>query len=321
MSGIAVGYFNGINYNLPNGPADYTGIGRLGVQLGHMPAIVHGYWSWKLPDGSYRPFPMDFVEYAAKLNIMPMVNWEPAQCDANNQVQGSTLDVQPAFTLATIVLGTYDDYIRTSAITIKASPYTVYIRLMHEFNGNWYPWGYGVNGNTSAAQFVAAFQHVVQIFRQENVTNVQFVWCPDVQGTAVANAPPLEDFFPGDEYVDWVSMDAYNRDVGKWSTLADLFAAGYATLTKISRRPVMIAETACVESTTDPTAKPLWMTDGYLNVLPNQMPRVKAILYFNNSGAGYTYPLNSSPQSFAAFQSVVANPLCQARAPSRTLTF
>src|SRR5271169_5576896 len=67
MSGIAVGFFAGINYNLPKGPEDFSGIARLGEKLGRTPAIVQGYWSWKLPDGSYRPFPMNFVDYAANL--------------------------------------------------------------------------------------------------------------------------------------------------------------------------------------------------------------------------------------------------------------
>jgi hypothetical protein len=321
MSGIAVGYFAGINYNLPKGPEDFSGIARLGQQLGHVPAIAHGYWSWKLPDGSYRPFPMNFVDYLAKLNIMPMVNWEPAQCGAKNSVEGPGLTVQPEFSLAAITSGKHDAYIRASAKTIKASPHTVYIRLMHELNGNWYPWGYGVNGNTSPAQFVEAFRHVVRIFQQEKVANVQFVWCVSTQAMLKANAPPIEAFFPGDEYVDWVSIDGYNRNRGMWRTVDNLFAAAYATATKISRRPVMIAETACVEDEKDPTAKPRWITDGFLNVIPNQMPRVKAILYFNNAGHGYTYRLDSSPQSFAAFKAVVASPLCQAVAPNRPFKF
>jgi hypothetical protein len=286
-----------------------------------MPAIAHGYWSWKLPDGTYRPFPIDFVNYLAQLHVMPMVNWEPAQCTTNNAVEGSGLEVQPDFSLVSIAAGKHDAYIHASAKAIKASPYTVYIRLMHEFNGNWYAWGYGVNGNTSPAQFVAVFQHVVQIFQQEGVTNVQFVWCASTQAMLTTNAPPIEAFFPGDQYVDWVSIDGYNRNRGKWSTVADLFSAAYATLTKISRRPVMIAETACVEDTTDSTAKPRWMTDGFLNIIPNQMPRIKSILYFDNAGHGETYPLDSSPASFAAFQTVVASPLCQGTAPGHTETF
>jgi mannan endo-1,4-beta-mannosidase len=46
----------------------------------------------------------------------------------------------------------------------------------HEFNGNWYPWG---TTGTTAADFVAAWQHVHDLFAAAGATNVIWIWDPN----------------------------------------------------------------------------------------------------------------------------------------------
>ena len=43
----------------------------------------------------------------------------------------------------------------------------------HEMNGNWYSWG---NTNSTPAQFIAAWRHVVTVFRAVGATNVKWLW-------------------------------------------------------------------------------------------------------------------------------------------------
>jgi beta-mannanase len=42
----------------------------------------------------------------------------------------------------------------------------------HEMNGNWYPWG---TAHTTAAQFVAAWRHIHDLFARVGATNVIWV--------------------------------------------------------------------------------------------------------------------------------------------------
>jgi beta-mannanase len=317
--GIALGFFESFTYNPGKPPSNFSAIGGLISQLGHTPAIVQGFYSWKLPDGTYRAFPKDFADYVTGQNSTPMITWQPGQCGTDNQVVVGGSQDQTGFSVAAIASGMHDAYIGTWADAAKAYPHTIYVRLMHEMNDPVYPWSYGVNGNTSIPEFVTAWQHVVGIFHEKNVTNVQFVWCI---GAKFGVQTGVEGFFPGDDYTDWVSIDGYNRDTsGEWETAQDIFSTNYALLTKISSRPLMIAETGCVEDPNDPTAKPNWITDTLLNVFAKQMPRIKAVLYFNSTGRGYTYPLDSSAASFAAYESVVNSPLYQAAAPAQSLTY
>ena|SRR5947207_13491520 len=77
--------------------------------------------------------------------------------------------------------------------------------LCHEMNGNWYPWSEQVNGNT-AGEFVLAWQHVHALFTIQGVTNVTWVWCPNVD---YPGSTPLHELYPGDASVVWAGMDGY----------------------------------------------------------------------------------------------------------------
>ncbi|WP_217631238.1 glycosyl hydrolase [Modestobacter sp. DSM 44400] len=80
------------------------------------------------------------------------------------------------------------------------------IRLMHEMNGNWYPWGSGANGN-QPGEFVLAWRHVHDRFTALGVTNVAWTWAPNAVYTGGA---PLAPLYPGDAYVDAVGLSNYN---------------------------------------------------------------------------------------------------------------
>ena len=62
----------------------------------------------------------------------------------------------------------------------------------HEMNGNWYPWG---TAQTTAAEFVAAWRHIHDVFARAGATNVIWVWNPNV----INPVPevPLKPLWPG----------------------------------------------------------------------------------------------------------------------------
>ena len=64
--------------------------------------------------------------------------------------------------LAAIASGRYDTYLRSYAAAVKAFGGQVILSFGHEMNGYWYSWGYR---HTSPAVFVAAWRHIVTVFR------------------------------------------------------------------------------------------------------------------------------------------------------------
>ena len=90
----------------------------------------------------------------------------------------------------------------------------------------------------SVAQYIAAYQHVVDIFRSRNLTNVRYVW----QMTAFSfESSEASRYYPGDAYVDDVGEDPYNwggcgpggpwRDLSVAAEPALSFAAAHNKLT------------------------------------------------------------------------------------------
>jgi endoglucanase len=163
-----------------------------------------------------------------------------------------------------------------------------------------------VNGNT-AAEYVAAWRHVVDIFRAENALNVKWIWCIATSGDQ--DPTVIQSLFPGDNYVDWVAMDGYNRNRnGNWRSFSTIFSTDYQLLTTMSTRPVMIAETASVEDSSDPTRKAAWIQDAFLNAIPNYFPRIQAALYFDSSDTACpSLPWSSSSAALTAVQSVLSS--------------
>lgn len=108
--------------------------------------------------------------------------------------------------MATISNGDHDAYIDVIARSVADLGRPVTIRLMHEVNGNWYPWGSGVNGNRDG-EFVRAWQHVHDRSTALGVTDVEWLWAPNAVCTGAQQlAPPC----PGDAYVDAVGVSNYN---------------------------------------------------------------------------------------------------------------
>ncbi len=283
-------------------PTNPKALDDFAAMVGVMPAVVMWYVGW----GTSSPGAFDHasMESVTARGAVPMVTWMPWESEA--------LGVnQPAFALRTIIAGAHDAYIRQWARDAAAWGKPLYLRFAHEMNGSWYPWSPGVNGNTSA-EFVAAWRHVHDLFRQEGATNVRWVWSPNVIGPG---SGPFADMYPGDDYVDWVALGGYNWGPSgpyrAWLSLTELFAYSYDVLTTITTKPVMIAETASSEVGGDKAA---WITQGLLTDVLTRMPRVRAVVWFHEQKEA-DWRVNSSSAALAAFRQVAASAAYRGRLP------
>ena len=58
---------------------------------------------------------------------------------------------------------------------------------------------------------------------------------------------PFTAYYPGDQWVDWVALDGYNYagvDNVPWYTFSQIFGPSYNVMESLTKKPVMIAETA-----------------------------------------------------------------------------
>jgi hypothetical protein len=260
--------------------APYEGgqlIDDFAAKIGRKPVIVHWYRSWD----QELIVPRDLTTVAEHAAV-PLITWEPY-----------------GHPLHSISGGSYDDYIHRSARDAAAAGSPMFVRYGHEMNGSWFPWGLHNNGNT-ASDYVAAWRHVVRIFRQEGATNVRFTWCP--------NTGKFDSLYPGDDYVDWLCLDGYNWGAkwDTWDSWDTVFGDSYKALTRLSKKPVMIAETGVNEQGGDKAA---WIRSSFSADTMSRYPHLRAVLLFNKDQDGAVWRIDSSASALKAYRTALNDPV------------
>jgi beta-mannanase len=219
--------------------------------LGEVNAFEHvaqahvGIVQW-FADWGHDSVDVEQLRAVAARGSTPQITWEPWD-------RTHDLRKQPDYTLASIIRGRHDAYIRSWARDLDRYGRPVLIRFAQEMNGIIYPWAEAMNGNRPG-EYARAWRHIHDIFTAEGATNVRWVWCPKT-GRIPAGQ------YPGDRYVDVVSLSGFNGGSalpwGGWRTFADAFDAPLQSLRRIAPdKPVQISEVGTVEAG---GSKPQWI--------------------------------------------------------------
>jgi hypothetical protein len=216
---------------------------------------------------------------------------------------------QSDFQLADVAAGNWDAYVRSWAQAAKNWGRPFFLRFNPEQNGTWTSWSAGVNGNT-AADYVAAWRHVHDVFTSVGATNATWVWCPNIDPYHVFT--DLRSLYPGDAYVDWTCLDGYNFGMnpakpGAWLTFDQLYDSTYHEIVDriAPSKPMVIAEVASSEYG---GSKAAWITDMLSTQLPRNYPRVKGVLWFEKFDGSFDWPIETSTAAKEAFAAAIQNP-------------
>ncbi len=151
--------------------------------------------------------------------------------------------------------GAHDAYLTQEADAVKAYNGVVYIRPWAEMNGDWQDFQPTASGSAqfggTPAEFIAAWQHVVNVFRTAGATNVRWVFNPT--SDTYAETTDVATIWPGAGYVDVLGIDGYNWGNGgglAWTAFTDIFYEQYTRLTALdATAPVWICEFGSKEAT------------------------------------------------------------------------
>lgn len=187
---------------------------------------------------------------------------------------------QPEYSLRWIAGGGFDSYIAGWARALRGLRSTIYLRPMHEMNGNWYPWCGSVNGN-SPKQFRRAWRRMHRIFRRQGARNVRWVFSPVTDDWPMTRTNRFERYYPGRRYVDVLALDGYNwgatkPQFGGWRSFGKIFKRPYRRLSRLGRQPIWIAE---VGSGTDGGDKAEWVRDMFRTA--RGMRRLRALVWMD----------------------------------------
>lgn len=275
---LAIGVFT------PNSP-DRAEIHHYAKLAHATPAIVMWY-----SDFSNQLFTGHQMHEINAMHTKPMISWRPTQ--------HWTQPIQ----FWDIANGRYDGYLQRQAAKARDAHREIFVRFGYEMNLQGGVYGSHVPGETPQS-YIAAWRHVVTLFRNAGATNVQWVWSPN---TDCAGHCPFSQYFPGDGYIDWLGLDGYNFAAAHdaaWVSLHYVFATSYATITSLSRKPLMFAEVATAPT---PGDKAVWIRTGFKRTIPNQFPRVRAAVWFDSDKEA-DWRVNSSHASLKAWRHVVTS--------------
>ena len=245
-------------------------------------------------------FPTEPMEAVRKYGAIPFLSWSSATTDEE-------ATHSPRFSLARIIHGAFDKYIREWAIASREWGHPYFLRFDWEMNGFWFPWNEGVNGNRPG-EFVKAWQHVHDIFSEVGATNANWVWCPNI--ALIKKLKNFGDLYPGNRYVDWTCMDGFNwgdtANSAGWQSFTHVFSSTYKEVEKIApSKPMVIGETASDERG---GSKPDWIKNAF-SVLPKSFPKIRGLIWFDEKSQGMKWPIESSKQSERAFQQAIGRKL------------
>lgn len=254
------------------------------AELGVPVEIVHWFQAW---GGGHGPFHPDWLDAVAATGRTGLLTWEPWALTGEA--------AQPSWAPEAITAGTHDAYLAAWAAGFAArsdGPWP--IRLMHEMNGSWYPWG-GRQPGAGPDAYRAAWVHVHELFRGAGAgpDKVRWVWCPLVDDVA----GPFEDWYPGSAHVDVLALDAYNwgaavPENGGWRTPGQLLDGAYDRLAALGPQPIWLAEVGCAPEApsavlgaatgADATVHPkaAWLAE-LVSSAPQRWPRLEAIVFFS----------------------------------------
>jgi mannan endo-1,4-beta-mannosidase len=215
-----------VRASLPPSPASYLGVFEDGSPPGYQPIAEFAQATGRRPNlvgyysGWAEPFLASYAQMIRRHGVIPYVQIDPTLAS-----------------VSAIADGDYDIYLRTYADAVRAFGHPVVIGFGHEMNADWYSWGYR---NVPPSTFVAAWQHIVTLFRNQGADNVTWLWT--LEADEAGKTGPVEDWWPGPNYVNWVGIDGYYYR--PTDTFASVFGKTIDQVRRFTNKPVLLSETA-----------------------------------------------------------------------------
>ena len=247
-------------------PFTYAGVSAFTAATGVRPRLVVYYSGW------LESFHTSFAATVAKHGAVPLVQIDPGKVS-----------------VAAIAAGQYDAYLISYAEAVRAYRKPVILSFGHEMNGTWYSWGYG---HTSPVTFVAAWRHVVDIFRAHGARNVTWMWTVNIIKTKNGRIPNPAPWWPGKSYVTWVGIDAYYLQPS-WQ-FAPIFGPTIIAVRELTGDPILIAETSATRAANQPEK----ITNLFAGI---RTYGLLGFVWFNAISASLDYRI-SGPEAIAALR-------------------
>jgi len=199
-----------------------------------------------------------------------------------------------------------NSYLHNFAKQAASSGIPVFLRFANEMNDVGSEWG------GDPKKYIEKFQLVARVMHNE-APNVAMCWAPNDWPFG-----PAAEYYPGDEYVDWIGVSAYppylasgvSEQNTKWSDRIKYIYDAYA-----DRKPIYLAEGAPIQNVLFETTDVSWVgakdLKEFYDEISRRYPAVKAVFYWDNQetwGAARKCMLSGNQNILNAYKSAIACP-------------
>jgi Glycosyl hydrolase family 26 len=192
-----------------------------------------------------RSFPTETCRWIRELGKVPYIRLM-LRSDVDQKHSEKT------FALRKVIAGDFDEDLRRWARAAKYFRTPVLMEWGTEPNGRWFSWNGEWNGGPGrgAERYIAAYRHIVDVMREEGAGNLQWVWHVNWDDDPAAKWNRFENYFPGNNYCEWLALSIYGPTTPSARDGAESFASkmreAYSRLTKLApEKPIIVAEFGC----------------------------------------------------------------------------
>ncbi len=127
----------------------------------------------------------------------------------------------PNYSMQNIIDGQFDNDLLQWFTEAAQVGYPLLVEFGTEVNGEWFPWnGVHNGGGTTTAygdpnkpdgpeRFVDAYRHIIDLSRQAGADNITWFFHLDAGGQPEDAWNDFENYYPGDDYIDWIGVSVY----------------------------------------------------------------------------------------------------------------
>ena len=301
------------------GPEDYVARERLRrFERAADRDVAWAYFSNNWFDGDIR-FPTDAVELIDSEETVPFIRLM-ARSDF-----GSGRD--PNFSMRSIAEGEWDAELTGWCEDARDTGIPLLAEFGTEVNGFWFPWngrwngagekGWGdPNEADGPERFREAYRRIVTLCREAGADDITWFFHADVGGWPQASWNDAWDYYPGDDYVDWIGLSDYGpqKPGEPWerfhSRMDDFL---YRLLDRIGDdKPIAVLEYGAAAEPTraDQARKARWISRAAGLVGSEHWPEIRALAYWherwkNGDGSVSDLHMDSSVAVRSAYREAI----------------
>jgi len=264
-------------------------------------------------------FPLESVKNIYSCGALPSIRLLPwITYDKNDRT----------YSLNKIVKGDFDKELRQWAKDLRSSDIPVLLDFAGEPNGDWFPWsgvlngagktdGYGDKKLADGPELYRdAYRHIIDIFNSEKVTKATWVFHVNAVGAPEADWNSIVNYYPGDDYIDWLGFSAYGPQ--RWGEsyirFVDIIDTIYIKLCLLSdTKPIAVLEFGVADYLVN-VNKALWIQSALYTAQQPEFNRIKAVgwwhsTWWNADGTMSAIQVDSSPESLRFYKEAIAQPV------------